>query len=131
MKTLCLLPLVIALAAPCAALDLAQSGSNFVQVCSAAFQMKSSLTHAKVLQNAACAQFVQGVVEGSRAENERINEMKKGTFPPLFDIPREVTASQELLITLKYINENPEKAGLATCILVREALQKVFPFKAR
>jgi hypothetical protein len=105
------------------------SGNDFLSECSALERANdSNLTHLDMAKNVQCLSYVQGSIDGAFYENARIGMTGKAKAPPLpYCLPEDVSGIQLARVVLKYVRNNPEKAHMATVVLVFMALEDAFP----
>jgi Ssp1 endopeptidase immunity protein Rap1a len=115
--------------------DASVSGNRFLDICSVVDKAdrKERVTETDLDDVSFCTGFVLGVNDGANAGIDMLNQIKSlpGLKGMLEDVaiclPDDVTAGQEIRITLKYIREHPEQANLRSVQLVLLAEFYAFP----
>jgi hypothetical protein len=128
MKTCAFLVVFCALSVPAfSANHLYDTGNEFLSECSAVDRANdSNLTLVEKANIMQCLSYVQGVIDGVVYENTRVGMTGNSKAPPLPCAPGDVSRLQLVRVALKYVRDNPEKAHMATVVLVMTALENAF-----
>ena len=125
----CVLPAVSANAQN----DIAESGNNFLVVCSAIDKPQDQLNEVDFLQLGVCQGYMQGLQDGIGLAFS-VTKKGEGSLEDLgvcFPSDGTVTTQQMTRISLKYIKDNPEKSHQRTATLVVLAAKNAFPCAAQ
>lgn len=124
--------LLAGLVMPCFGTDMTDllddSGLRYSQHCSKVARQPPAHNwppSPEVLDEMACAYFTRGAMEGLVVAD--VHSRLAGV--PLFDAPEDLSNTQVMLITLRYIDQHPEKMNQMTVTLMLNALRDTYPPK--
>jgi hypothetical protein len=124
MRLFCFLLLILSLAPasePQGASHVSDSGNGFLEACKS---VERDFDQNHAFDSGICMGWIQGFVEGLTVSDEfRQTPAEKRMICP----SKEVTLIQFFRVVKKHIDEQPERAHLATRYLASEALVKAFP----
>lgn len=124
------LALSIVLAMPALAqkyIDVAESGNNFVEICSAIDKDPARANEADFSKIGTCLGFMSGLRDGIEM-SITIVKHDEGSLQDLgVCLPDGVETGQIVHVVMKYIKENPERAHIRSAMLYVEANAKAFP----
>jgi hypothetical protein len=127
MKVLLTIAVFCALMMPAHAADGAfwESGNDFLRYCSSV-EKDDVIDLIEVTRGMHCMGYIQGLSAG--IDEEIAFATEKGHAAPIpFCIRDGVEVKQSVVIVLKYIRNQPEKAQIRASTLAMAALQKAFP----
>jgi len=113
--------------------DIAESGNNFLAMCSAIDKAQDRWDEVDFLHLGVCQGYMEGLQEGIGLAFSFVKK-GEGSLEDLgvcFPSGGTVTTEQMTRVVLKYIKDNPEKAHQRTATLVVLAGKNAFPCAAQ